>query len=203
MQHKRHRTARISLLGLLVVGLWTLFAGEVLVVTRPLTEVDAIVSLASHEWERLPLAASVAVRYPRAVVLLTEPREVTQLNCHDCAHRIDRLRDAGVAPTRVRVLPLTLHGTRGEAVATLTFARASHVRRLLIVTSPYHARRALATFRSVFEGTGVQIGIEPASATSPARPSGWWWAPYDRAYVAYEWAAIVYYAWKYRIVAAG
>jgi uncharacterized SAM-binding protein YcdF (DUF218 family) len=168
-----------------------------------LPDVDAIVSLASHEWERLPLAASVAVRYPRAVVLLTEPREVTQKNCRDCAHRIDRLHHAGVAPTRVRILPLTLPGTHGEAAATLTFVRASHVRRLLIVTSPYHTRRALATFRSVFEGTGVEIGIEPANATSPAKPSAWWWAPYDRAYVAYEWAAIGYYAWKYGIVSVG
>jgi hypothetical protein len=48
---------RIPFLGLLAVGLWTLFAEQMLVVTRPLADVDAIISLASHEWERLPLAA--------------------------------------------------------------------------------------------------------------------------------------------------
>ena len=43
------------------------------------------------------------------------------------------------------------------------------------------------------------VGVEPASSSSPARPDRWWAAPYDRAYVAYEWAAVVYYALRYRI----
>jgi hypothetical protein len=67
------------------------------------------------------------------------------------------------------------------------------------VTSPYHTRRALATFQHVFDGTGVAVGIEGAHDTSPARPAQWLFAPYDRAYVAYEWEAIVYYRWKYGV----
>ena len=69
----------------------------------------------------------------------------------------------------------------------------------MIVTTPYHTRRALAVFRSVFDGSGVEIGMAPASE-SPARPGRWWTTPYDRWYVAYEWAAIVYYAVKYRVL---
>ena len=89
----------------------------------------------------------------------------------------------------MRILPLTAPGTHGEALAALTFARETHVRRLMIVTSPYHTKRSLATFRSVFDGSSIEIGIEPATASSPARPERWWATPYDRAYVAYEWAA--------------
>ena len=57
----------------------------------------------------------------------------------------------------------------------------------------HHTRRSLATFRAVFADTPVTIGIVPASATSPAQPKAWWEVPYDRAYVRYEWAAVVYY----------
>lgn len=176
-------------------------AGRVLVVSEPVADADAIVSLGSHEWERLPLAAELAATSPHAIVLLTQPEKVTPFNCHDCGHRVDRLRRAGVKPERVKILPLTVRGTYGEAVATLAFVRRSPVHRLMLVTSPYHTRRALATFRSVLEGTGVQVGIAPAIATSEARPRRWWMMPYDRYYVTYEWAAMMYYAFKYGVVA--
>ena len=175
------------------------YAGSALIVLRPLARPDAIVSLASHEWERLPLVARLAAEHPDAAVLLTVPKTVTPHNCHDCAHRVDRLRHLGVAAERVRQVSITAEGTYGEALAALAFARDAGIRHLLVATSPYHTRRALAVFRTVFDGTGIAVGVEPATASSPARPSWWWLAPYDRAYVAYEWAAIAYYAAKYDV----
>lgn len=175
------------------------FAGSLLVVSHPLPRTDAILSLASHEWERLPLAVRLAREHPGAVVLLTEPREVTEFNCHECANRTEWLVEHGVDASRIHVLPLTADGTWGEAQAVVAFAREARLRRLVVATSPYHTRRSLAVFRSVFDGTGVEVGIVPASDTSEARPSRWWMGDYDRRYVAYEWAAIVYYAWRYGV----
>ena len=174
-------------------------AGPVLVARLPLAHADAIVSLASHEWERLPAAARLAREHPRAMVILTIPERVTPYNCHDCANRTDRLRRLGVDGARVRELQLTAPGTYGEALAVRAFAEKTGIRTLIVATSPYHTRRSLAAFRKVFHGTGIQVGVEPASATSPARPAWWWIAGYDRAYVAYEWAAMAYYTWKYGI----
>jgi uncharacterized SAM-binding protein YcdF (DUF218 family) len=175
-------------------------AGTLLVVSRPLRPPDAVLSLASHEWERLPAAAQLASATPSSIVLLTLPQPTTAFNCHDCNGRVGRLKRLGVDERRVRILPLTSPGTFGEALAALAFVRQGHVKRLVIVTTPYHTRRALATFQSVFEGSGVEIGIEPASVSSAARPDRWWATPYDRWYVAYEWAAIVYYAIRYNVV---
>jgi uncharacterized SAM-binding protein YcdF (DUF218 family) len=185
------------LAGLLAFGAW--HAGSALVVSRQIAAPDAIVSLASHEWERLPHAARLATTFPEATVLLTLPPAPSVHSCHDCAHRADRLTRQGVQAARIRVIPLTLPGTHGEAVATLAFARRAGIHRLLVVTSPYHTRRSLATFQEVFAGSGIDVGIEPASSTSPAQPPRWWRNPYDRAYVAYEWAAVVYYVWKYGV----
>jgi uncharacterized SAM-binding protein YcdF (DUF218 family) len=174
-------------------------AGQLLIVSVPLADVDAIVSLASHEWERLPLTAALAQAHPDAIVVLTEPQPVTDLNCHDCAHRVERLEALGVARDRVRVIPVTLPGTHGEALAVRALAAEARLKALMISTSPYHTRRSLATFRTVFAGTGVAVGIAPATASSLARPAVWWWQADDRAYVPYEWAAIVYYAWSYGV----
>lgn len=187
--------ACLLLLALMATG----YAGTALVVSHPLQRVDAVISLASHEWERLPLAARLAAVNPDAIVVLTEPEDVNQFNCHDCAHRVDRLQHLGVAKSRVRVLRITHPGTHGEALAALEFARYAGIRHLMIATSPYHTRRTLATFRKVFENTEVEIGIEPAMASSRAQPARWWWQPDDRAYVPYEWAAIAYYAWQYGV----
>jgi uncharacterized SAM-binding protein YcdF (DUF218 family) len=174
-------------------------AGAALVVSQSVASPDAIVSLASHEWERLPETAAQARQNPHAVVVLTLPQTVTQFNCHDCAHRTETLSRQGVDKSRIRIVPLTGPGTYGEAVATRTLVTGEHLRSLLVVTSPYHARRSLATFRKVFETTGVSVGVAPATRTSEARPERWWAAAYDRAYVRYEWAAMLYYRVKYGV----
>jgi uncharacterized SAM-binding protein YcdF (DUF218 family) len=187
------------LLAAALLGAWALpSAGMALVITRPLAgKPDVIVSLASHEWERLPATARMASLFPQAVVLLTEPDVVTPFNCHDCANRVHRLWLAGVKKERVEVVPLTRRGTYGEAQAVRQWASRHHVERLLVVTSPYHTRRSLAVFRAALDSAHIDVGVEPALAFSPASPERWWAAPYDRAYVAYEWTAIVYYALRY------
>jgi uncharacterized SAM-binding protein YcdF (DUF218 family) len=196
----RRRFALAAALLLVAGAMWALAQlGDVLVVSSGLARPDAILSLASHEWERLPLAARLAQAYPDAAVLLTVPANVTRSNCHDCPNRVDRLRHLGVDPSRVHLLRLTGPGTHAEATAALGFARDTGIRRLLVATSPYHTRRSLALFRKVFSGTGIEVGVEPATATSPARPGRWWLAGYDRAYVAYETAAIAYYFWHYGV----
>ena len=88
-----------------------------------------------------------------------------------------------------------------EAEAFRDWAREHHARSVVVVTSPYHTRRALATFTDVFDGSGIAIGVEPSLTHSPARPDRWWAAAYDRWYVRYEWTAIAYYAIRYGIIA--
>lgn len=190
-------TARI---GIAAVCIWTtMHAGTALVVTREALPPDAIIMLASHEWERLPAAAALARQFPASVVLLTVPRVVTTLNCYRCGERVDWLEREGVPKSRIRVLPYHVVNTHDEALAALDYATSCPVRRLAVVTSPYHTRRALATFQTVLAGTPVNVGVMPATGTSPAEPGRWWWHRYDRHYVAYEWAAILSYRVKFGV----
>ncbi len=175
------------------------WAGDTLLITRPLDRPDAIVVLASHEWERLPVAAELARRNPDARVLLTLPVEVTEHNCHKCAERLDWLRDAGIERGRVTVLPHLVTNTYDEASASRAFVTRHGIDRLVIVTSPYHGRRALATFRHLFQSAGVEADLGLVTASSGIDPARWWLRRYDREYVAYEWAGIVYYAIKFGV----
>lgn len=199
---RRHRRFRLAIL-IVALGTFLLaarYAGAALVLSRPVDSPDAILVLASHEWERIPAAAGHAAREPSAIVLLTRPRIVTEHNCHLCAEREEWLQALGVPAERIRQLARTVGNTRDEALAALPYCRLEGVRRLLVVTSPYHARRTLATFTDVFEGSGVEIGVEPSLAHSPARPDRWWTAPYDRWYVRYEWSALAFYFVRYGII---
>ena len=177
-----------------------LHAGSALVRTRELRDPDGILMLASHEWERLPELAGLAEQTPSATILLSVPMGANDQNCYLCADRTNWLQRLGVDPKRVALLARPVGSTRDEARAALEFCAQRGIRRLLVVTSPYHTRRALATFDHIFARSGVQVGIRPASAHSPAKPERWWRAPYDRWYVRYEWTAIAFYGVRYGII---
>jgi len=180
-------------------SIWPLrHAGTALVTVQEIDQPDAIISLASHEWERLPETAVLARQAPKARVVLSEPISVNAFNCHDCSHRLDRLVASGVEPTRVEVMDRKVYRTLDEAEAFRAWAAGRGVRSVVVVTSPYHTVRALASFRHVLDGTGIAVGVHPA-AGSPADPRAWWRHKYDRWYVAYEWRARLFYLVRFGI----
>jgi uncharacterized SAM-binding protein YcdF (DUF218 family) len=184
---------------ILVVALLLPRAGDALVVTRPVSSPQAIVSLASHEWERLPATAGQAAEYPDAVVLLTQPARPTPENCTSCSDRVGWLVWLGAGGHRIVVLLRPVFNTRDEALAVREYCQQHGIKRLLVVTSPYHTRRTLATFLTMFRGMDTAIGVYPALNESMAQPDHWWRQRYDRAYVRYEWAALAWYALRYGV----
>jgi uncharacterized SAM-binding protein YcdF (DUF218 family) len=124
---------------------------------------------------------------------------VTMTNCYRCAERVDWLVRAGVPRRRIVVLAPRVRNTHDEAAATFSYAATRGIHSVLVVTSPYHGRRALATFRTAFRGSPVRVGIETAMRESNAQPRVWWMRATDRAYVAYESAALVWYAARYGV----
>jgi uncharacterized SAM-binding protein YcdF (DUF218 family) len=176
-----------------------LHAGTTLVVTAPVAAPDAIVSLASHEWERLPVTARLACQFPKSTVILTLPPYSSRNNCHDCSNRLATLATYGVRRDRIVIVPITQSSTYGEALAVRDYMHRSGFHSLLIVTSTYHTHRALATFRAALEGQAATVGVAPADQETYARPAKWWTRAYDRWYVTYEWSAIVWYRLRHGV----
>ena len=178
-----------TLLGSIPLGPW-------LVRERPIDAPDAILVLGSHEFERLPHAVTLARRWPRALVLLTQPVTVTPYNCQDCANRVRTLTRAGIAGPRVHVLERRVRNTFDELTVTAAWLRGHGLNRLLIVTSPYHTRRTRAVADMVLsrEAVGV-VGCPVAGGL--AWP--WWSRRYDRRYVLYELAALLNNSWRHGI----
>lgn len=108
------------------------------------------------------------------------------------------LRAAGVPAEAIEVVPETVSSTFDEAVRLRAHAEARGYGSLLVVTSAYQSRRALWTFKQVFEGHGVRVGVEPVEpGRQTPRPFAWWLYPLGWRLVPGEYLKLVYYRLHY------
>jgi uncharacterized SAM-binding protein YcdF (DUF218 family) len=110
---------------------------------------------------------------------------------------VAELERAGVPRARVVVLSELVTGTHDEAILVRRYVEDRKLSSVLIVTSPYHSRRALWTMRKVFAGSGVKIGLvtpPPGQQTPP--PPTWWLHVGGWSTVAGEYIKLVYY-WRF------
>ncbi len=157
------RLLPVSALALLV-GAFLLFRGERfqqfwerwLVVSVPMAHADALIVLGGEPQARPTEAARLYRDGVAPKVFVT--------GVGDCARNRQILIAEGVPQSVITVEP---KATTTFANATLLkpLLEAAHVRRALIVTSPFHTRRALGTFRKVMPG--ITFGVTDASI-------GWW-----------------------------
>jgi uncharacterized SAM-binding protein YcdF (DUF218 family) len=69
--------------------------------------------------------------------------------------------------------------TWGNAVFTRQVLEAHSLRSAILVTSPYHARRAKLTFDAAYAGSGIQLAVH-AAPDSQWRKLSWWQQPETR-----------------------
>jgi len=103
----------------------------------------------------------------------------------------DWARRKGVRDEQIRMEQVSA-GTRSSMLAVQRILEAEGVRTVVLVTSPYHQRRAHAAAKKAF-GSSVRILNHPArsSAWSPHR---WWATAYSRRIVVSEYLKLAYYA---------
>ena len=117
-----------------------------------------------------------------------------QANLTSTERAKDAVLDAGIPEQRLIILPQRVNSTYDEAVAVRGFAEKAGIRNILVVTSPYHSRRALWVFRRVLEPAGVKVGIEsPAPGELSPQPGRWWLSRTGWHSVALEYVKLVYY----------
>ncbi len=97
----------------------------------------------------------------------------------------------GVPEDRIRVESVS-QGTHSSMLAIRPILDEENVRTLVLVTSPYHHRRAFQTAVRAF-GPRVTVFNHPAR---PAgwKPGGWWRTSYSRRIVLSENVKLAYYA---------
>jgi uncharacterized SAM-binding protein YcdF (DUF218 family) len=180
----RRRAAAFVLLGLLAVlswGAW-LGAGEFLVVSDPLpAHADAIVILAGSPPARL-LEATELYRSGLAprIVLTRERRPPATVALARRGVPVDdpdtlaqsHLIALGIPAEAITILNGRAYSTTSEAQLIARWGCRSHIRSLVVVTSPSHTRRARLILRRLV-APGTTLAVRPAPADFFPRRR-WW-----------------------------
>jgi uncharacterized SAM-binding protein YcdF (DUF218 family) len=85
--------------------------------------------------------------------------------------------------------------TIDDAELSLPIIKKHQIGSVIMVTSPYHCRRAGAVFKKIYQTQGIKIIVHPA-AHSVFNPAGWWKRHEDTAFVVWEYVAMVLYFFK-------
>jgi uncharacterized SAM-binding protein YcdF (DUF218 family) len=200
--------AKIGAIALVALLCWIAAApllASYLIVEKPLHQADAILVLggSSVYRERTKLAAELYLRGAAPKILLTDDggksgwsqTEQTNLPYVELARR--NLVDQGVAPGAIEILEPHVSGTIDEARLLHSKVPGAGIKSLLLVTSAYHSRRALAAFEKATAGDSVEIGIQtaPTGGETP-NPVSWWLSGRGWAFVGGEYVKSVFY-WLY------
>ncbi len=106
------------------------------------------------------------------------------------------LRGSGVPESASITTEDAVDSTFDEAREVLALAQEKGFRSLIIVTSPYHTRRAWLTFREVFKNYQARIIIRP-SQYSRFEPAAWWRREKDQEEVILEYQKLLYYTFEF------
>ena len=175
------------------VVLFLPFAGRFFSTADPLQRADAIVVLAGARVDRWLEAVDLFKEgWAPKVVLSPGPVSALEVKLRGEGLTLPRegdlARDAvvslGLPADAVSVMPGGVDNTAAEAAALRRLLPpGSH--RVIVVTSPYHLRRAGYAFRREFAGTGTEI-VMHGSRYSEAQPTRWWSRRDDVRYLMSE-----------------
>jgi uncharacterized SAM-binding protein YcdF (DUF218 family) len=205
MKRLRSIVAVVLVMLLLWGAAW--LAARALIVRRELDRADAIVVLAGSATykERIDLAAKLVKEGRAPNVVLTDDHEraswsnAEERNPPYVELAAQRLRFLGVGADRIDVISAASSGTHYEALRLREYADSKKLRSLLVVTSAYHSRRALRELETVFQDSGVALGIEPVPpGEQTPTPATWWLHPRGWMLVPGEYIKMGYYWLRFK-----
>jgi uncharacterized SAM-binding protein YcdF (DUF218 family) len=158
-------------------------AARFLIVRTPAAHADAIVMLsgAATFRERARHTAKLynEGRAPRVILtndnLQSGWSESEQRNPFYYERALNELHQAAVPPDKIEVLMDQILGTYHEACVVRSYCEQHQIRSIVVVTSGYHSRRALWTFRKVFSGSGIEVSMDPVDAGIDTPAATTWW----------------------------
>ena len=203
-QKAQRRWRRVFVAFLLLAFLWLVawLAARALIVSVPLERADAIVILSGSSTiaERTQHAARLYSENRAQKILLTNDNQqggwsvAEQRNPYFHEFAVKELTRLGVPSEKIEVVRPTVTSTLDEAQLISQYSKNHNIRSVLIVTSGYHSRRALRTFRTLFQGTNTQVGLDPvATGIQTPRPATWWLHPRGWQLVFVEYLKLIYY----------
>lgn len=198
--------ALILALLVLTYKIWLPLPGTFLLVKDNVGKADCIVPLGGEESSRYKKAVGLYNEdYAKMILLSVPPESKTEpAEFYNFERRMRGLKDIsnkefalnafqyfGKNGKDIYFTDMTSTSTFDEAVAAKLYMMRHGLRSLILVTSTYHMRRSLLTFKLVFAGTGIKIYYATAKSEL-YDPYRWWRSEKDVKMVFAEYLYIVY-----------
>ena len=138
--------------------------GSFLIVSSELEYANAIVVLSGGDESRMHEALDLYNRNYSGLIVLTETGNVVE--GYDHLHSFDmriELLNNGVPSGNILLTNQVATSTEEEAQAVKQILSTRQLISCIVVTDPYHTRRAYTIFRDVFADTDIKVMIRPTS----------------------------------------
>jgi uncharacterized SAM-binding protein YcdF (DUF218 family) len=173
--------------------------GDVLVVRDAMEPADAIFLLNGDVPARPTQAAELLREHLAPIIVLGRTPKIgggQYKNMTDFA--VDTLKSLGVLDSEIVQLDSTpgVQHTFDEANVLLKYCRLYHVRKVIVVTSELHTRRARFIIRKVLRPASVEVLMEPVPL-GPYRANNWWKSEDGVVVCEEEYIKSLYYYLKY------
>ena len=170
----------------------TILAGNFLVVSDRIKQVDAIVVLSGSEDDRIPEAARLHKAGISDTVILTDtglsktPTPGTEeIPINPTRIKAEELAGMGVPISNILLPEGVVGSTAEEAQAVLDMMQRQGLASAVVVTDPYHTRRTSLIFDQVFDESGIKLLIHPVE-DHWFQPMTWWLHPEGWQFAALE-----------------
>jgi len=180
--------SRIGFLGLFFLLIIILIIGYIglramaayLIISSDLQTANAIVVLSGGDESRMSEALRLYNENYARMIILTETGQT--LEGYSQLHSFDMrivLLSNGVPSGNIFITDRIVSSTRDEALAVKNLMINQQMKSAIIVTDPYHTRRAFDIFKEIFKGTDIRLSIQPVhdswynSRTWFLKPDGW------------------------------
>ena len=197
----RRTLAALILLALAAAAVFVVYGGRYLQHEDPLLKADAIFVLAGSRLER-PLEAVDLFKEGYAPIVALSPGRPERSELLVRARGIrfptdaELVRDVmvqmGIPAAAIHTPDGSVDNTAQEATLLRALIQARGWRRVIVITSKYHTRRAAFAFRRGLDGTGAQV-IVRASRHDTSDPARWWRLRADFRFVTAEWQKLIAY----------
>ena len=197
----RRTFVALVLLTLASIAWFAVYGGRFLQHEDPLQKADAIFVLAGARVERALEAVDLYKEGWAPFIVLSGGRvEAGEYWLRQRGITFPREGDAlrimmgqlGIPSSAILQPPESVDNTGQEANVLRAMVQARHWRRVIIVTSKYHTRRAAFAFRRGLEHTGAEP-IVRASRYDSSDPARWWRHRADLRFASSEWLKLLLY----------
>ncbi len=157
--------APVIFIGGLFAGVMALMlAGSFLTAKAPIGEVDTIVILSGGGAERAEEAVRIYQENKNSIIMLTLSRATDSLNLYGQPPYayFNNLYKGGVPGDNVILTRAVSESTLDESKAVLEEMQHLGLKSCVVVTDPYHTRRAEIIFKDAFQESGFRVTIRPA-----------------------------------------